>query len=174
MPTSSTRPERRRGRARGLLLALLLALALPALEAPPKAAAAKQADRYRQALLRELNRVRARHALPRVRFDGRLARAATAHSRDMARNGYFAHGSWTTRVRASAGSARSVGEVIGWQRAGRPGREARAIVRSWLGSAPHRAVLLDRGFRRVGLGRATARWSGRPTALYTADFASAG
>ena len=187
MRPSSTRPERPEprpaasraltaGRPRGFrraLLALTVAFALPALEAPPKAAAAKKAHRYRDAVLREVNRVRSRHALPRVRADRRLARTATAHSRHMARHRYLSHGAWTSRVRPASRHARSIGEVIGVLSIGTPRREARTIVRSWLHSPPHRAVLLDRHFRRIGIGRATARWSGRRTALHTADFASA-
>lgn len=146
---------------------------LPALHHAPQASAASKADRYRAAVLHELNRVRARHGLPRVHADRRLTRTATAHSRDMARRGYFSHGSWATRVRASAGRARSIGEVIGWQRVSRPGREAHRIVRAWLASPSHRHVLLSGAFRRVGIGRATARRGGGRTALYTVDFASA-
>lgn len=146
---------------------------LPALQpAAPQASAASKADRYRAAVLRELNRVRARHALARLHADRRLARTARAHSRDMARRGYFSHGSWATRVRASAGRARSIGEVLARRRVGRPGQEARAIVRAWLRSPGHRVVLLNGSFRRVGIGRATAGRGGGRTALYTVDFAS--
>jgi uncharacterized protein YkwD len=72
---------------------------------------------------------------------------------------------------AAAGNARSVGEVIGWRVQSSPSSEATNLVREWLGSPPHRRVLLDGGFRRVGIGRATATSGGNPTALYTVDFA---
>jgi uncharacterized protein YkwD len=101
-----------------------------------------------------------------------MDRAAAGHSRDMARRGYFAHGPWPGRVLAAAGSARSVGEVIGWRTQSSPSREAAALVREWLGSPPHRSVLLDGGFRRVGVGRATGSQNGSTTALYTVDFAT--
>ena len=107
-------------------------------------------------MLRELNRMRAANHLPPLREDARMDRTAAGHSRDMARHGYFAHGAWPIRVMAAAGSARSIGEVIGWRVQGSPRREARAMVREWLGSPPHRRVLLDGGFRRVGIGRATS------------------
>lgn len=122
-------------------------------------------------MLRQLNRVRTSHHLAAVREDGRMDRGALGHSRDMARRGYFAHGSWTGRVMAAAGSARSVGEVIGWRVQSSPSSEASNLVREWLGSPPHRRVLLDGDFRRVGIGRATATSGGNPTALYTVDFA---
>lgn len=101
-----------------------------------------------------------------------MDRGAAGHSRDMARHGYFAHGAWPGRVMAAAGRARSIGEVIGWRVTSAPGNEARAMVREWLGSPPHRRVLLDGDFRRVGVGRATATRAGHATALYTVDWAT--
>jgi uncharacterized protein YkwD len=150
---------------------LALALLLPGLAAPAEAPAAS-GDPFRDSLLRELNRVRARHALPRVRADRRLHGGATAHSRDMARRSYFAHGPWTQRVKAASRRARSIGEVIGWMTADSAAGEAAWMVRAWLSSPPHRAVLLGRGFRRVGIGRATRALGGGRASLYTADFAS--
>jgi len=123
-------------------------------------------------MLRELNRMRTAHHLPALREDGHMDGSASSHSRDMARHGYFAHGAWPGRVMAAAGSARSVGEVIGWRAQGSPGREAAAMVREWLGSPEHRRVLLDGDFRRVGIGRASSTHAGDPIALYTVDWAS--
>lgn len=124
-------------------------------------------------MLRELNRVRAAHRLAPLREDARMDRGAAGHSQDMARHGYFAHGAWPGRVMAAAGSARSIGETIGWRVQASPRSEARAMVREWLGSPPHRRVLLDGDFRRVGIGRATSSSGGHPTALYTVDWATA-
>jgi uncharacterized protein YkwD len=169
LPRSWTRPDRR---LRGALTAL--ALLVPALASTPGAASAASATPYRDALLRELNRVRARHALPPVRADRRLDRGAIAHSRDMVLNAYFAHGPWSGRVRAAAGRASSVGEVLGWLAVEDPDAEAVWLVRRWLRSPPHRAVLLGRGFGRVGIGRVIGTQSnGTPAGIYTADFASA-
>jgi uncharacterized protein YkwD len=124
-------------------------------------------------MLRELNRVRAKYDLGPVQEDVRMDRGAASHSRDMARRRYFAHGPWPGRVMAAAGSARSVGEVIGWRVQSSPGSEAAAMVHEWLISTTHRHVLLHDGFDRVGIGRATSSTTdGRPTALYTVDFAS--
>lgn len=124
-------------------------------------------------MLRELNRVRTVHRLPAMREDRGMDHGATGHSKDMAQHDYFAHGPWPGRVMAAARSARSVGEVIGWRVQSSPRGEAAAMVREWLGSPPHRHVLLNGGFSRVGIGRATSSTrEGRPTALYTVDFAS--
>lgn len=130
-------------------------------------------DGFDDAMLRELNRVRARYHLPAVSADGRMNGGASSHSRSMARHGYFAHGNWTTRVARAAGRPRSLGEVIGWLVQTTPQREAASMVRSWLGSPPHRHVMLDASFRRVGIGRATGDFAGQPAALYTVDFATA-
>ncbi|HEX4807104.1 MAG TPA: CAP domain-containing protein [Conexibacter sp.] len=153
----------------GLGCALLALLPAAAASAPPAGAAEGP---FAHAMLRELNRMRAAHHLPPLREDARMDRGAAGHSRDMARHGYFAHGAWVGRVMAAAGRARSVGEVIGWRMQSSPGAEARAMVREWLGSPPHRRVLLDGGFHRVGIGRATSSSGGHPTALYTVDWAS--
>jgi uncharacterized protein YkwD len=146
------------------LLALLSAAA-------PGVAAARSEGGFARAMLRELNRVRASHHLAAVREDGSMDRGAAGHSRDMARRGYFAHGAWPGRVMAAAGRAHSVGEVIGWRVRSSPSGEASAMVREWLGSPPHRRVLLDGDFSRVGIGRATSHQNGHPTALYTVDWA---
>jgi uncharacterized protein YkwD len=148
----------------GLACALLTLL-------PAAPAAAAEDGSFTSAMLRQLNRVRAGHHLSAVREEKRMDRGALGHSRDMARRGYFAHGSWSGRVMAAAGSARSVGEVIGWRVQSSPRSEATNLVREWLGSPPHRDVLLSNRFTRIGVGRATATSGGNPTALYTVDFA---
>lgn len=122
---------------------------------------------YGTAMLRSLNRVRARHHLPALAWDARMGRGANAHSLDMVRHGYFAHGAWDGRVARASGNARSIGEVLGWLGPASPGAEAARMVRAWLGSPEHRRVLLDGGFRRVGIGRVRGR-----VAMYTVDFAS--
>ena len=148
---------------------------LPSVAVTPPAGAAGSAageGSFARAMLRELNRMRAAHRLPPLREDPRMDRTAAAHSRDMARHGYFAHGAWPSRVKAAAGGARSIGETIGWRVQSSATSEARAMVQEWLGSPPHRRVLLDGGFRRIGIGRATSTNAGHPTALYTVDWAT--
>jgi len=154
------------------VLACGLLAVLPAAAAAPPAGASGPEGPFARAMLRELNRMRAAHRLPPLREDARMDRTAAGHSRDMARHGYFAHGAWPSRVKAAAGGARSIGETIGWRVQGGPASEARAMVQEWLGSPPHRRVLLDGRFRRVGVGRATSTNAGHPTALYTVDWAT--
>jgi uncharacterized protein YkwD len=63
-----------------------------------------------------------------------------------------------------------VGENLasGRGRAGSP----LSIVRAWLRSPPHRANLLERSFREVGLGLSPGQPSGSPNrgVTYTANF----
>jgi uncharacterized protein YkwD len=161
---SSKRADRPLRRASFGLACTLLALL-------PAAPAVADDGGFTSAMLRQLNRVRTSHHLGAVREDTRMDRGALGHSRDMARRGYFAHGSWPGRVMASAGSARSVGEVIGWRVQSSPSSEASNLVREWLGSPPHREVLLSNRFDRIGIGRATSTSRRKATALYTVDFA---
>ena len=153
----------------GVACALLALLPAAAASAP---AAQAHGGPFAGAMLRELNRMRAAHHLPALREDRHMDGGAASHSRDMARRRYFAHGAWPGRVMAAAGGARSIGEVIGWRVQSSPGAEASAMVREWLGSPPHRRVLLNDDFSRIGIGRATSSQNGHPTALYTVDWAT--
>jgi uncharacterized protein YkwD len=114
-----------------------------------------------------LDRARAAYGLRRMRANRRLARAADVHSRSMLRSDYFSHGAFSQRVRRYA-SFRRVGETIAW----RSRCSARGFVRMWLNSAPHRAVLLSRTFRRIGVGRRKGRLGATRACMVTADFAS--
>lgn len=119
-----------------------------------------------------INRARARHAAPPLRIGPALQRAARSHSNTILRTGNFTHGDWYSRLRRHGARGRTLGETIAWG-VGTDGT-ARAIVRMWLDSPPHRATLLRRGFRYVGVGVATGSFSGFGGAsVATADFAGA-
>jgi uncharacterized protein YkwD len=121
-------------------------------------------------LLSAINRARARHGAPPLRISSPLQRAARAHSNAMLRTGNFDHGDWYSRLRRHGSRGRTLGETIAWG-VGSDGT-ARAILRMWLASPPHRATLLRRGFRYVGVGVATGSFSGFGGAsMATADFA---
>lgn len=123
-----------------------------------------------QTLLQAINQARAAHGAPPVRVGVRLQRAARAHSRAMARSGAFTHGDWYRRLRRHGVRARSLGETIAWGVG--TDASASALVSMWLGSPPHRATLLRRGFRRIGVGIAVGTMGGFPAAtIATADFA---
>ncbi|HEX7254317.1 MAG TPA: CAP domain-containing protein [Gaiellaceae bacterium] len=123
-----------------------------------------------QSLLNAINRARARHGAPPLRIAAPLQRAARSHSNAMLRTGSFTHGDWYRRLRRHGARGRTLGETIAWG-TGSHGTAA-SIVRMWLGSPPHRATLLRRGFRYVGVGVATGTFSGYGGAsIATADFA---
>jgi uncharacterized protein YkwD len=115
------------------------------------------------AVVRVMNSVRASRGVPPLRVGRALTRAARSHSADMARRGYFDHGAFVRRLRAFGVRAPYVGENLAY---GTQPLSAAAIVQMWVASPPHRQNLLDRGFRRIGVGEA-----GGVTRLVTADFA---
>ena len=129
-----------------------------------------QSSGQEQSLLRSINQARARHGVPALRIASPLQRAARAHSQAMLRTGNFTHGNWYQRLRRHGARGRTLGEVIGWG-SGSSGA-AGAIVGMWLASPPHRATMLDRSFRYVGVGVATGSFAGFGGArVATADFA---
>ncbi len=127
------------------------------------------------------NAERARHGLRGLRASARLRRAAAGHSTHMIGARFFDHttpGGRTMldRIRStgytSGARAWSVGENIAWA----SGRLATAqqIHRSWMRSPAHRANILQRRFREIGIGvragvpvRLSASQTG---ATYTTNF----
>jgi len=147
-------------------LSTLFVLTLTAV-APAAEAAGARVDHGERAVVRAINRARAAYGLRALHTHRRLARAADGHTRSMLRADYFAHGAFASRVRRYVRSRR-VGETIAMTTR----CSARRVVRMWMHSAPHRAVLLARGFRSVGIGRRVGRLGTSRACLVTADFAS--
>jgi uncharacterized protein YkwD len=144
-------------------LAATLALAVPA-----PATAARRHDRVERSVIRHINAVRHANGLASVRPWRALRHAAEEHSRDMARANFFDHPSsdgtpFDVRVRRYVGS-RPIGETLA---ALSGGGQAARVVQMWMDSPPHRAILLERTFRRIGLARHRSGFG----MLFTADFA---
>jgi uncharacterized protein YkwD len=117
-----------------------------------------------------MNQARAAHGLQPLRFDDSLQRAARAHSLDMIRRTYFAHGAVLERLRRFRVQAPILGENLAWG----AGDQAAAmtIVARWLQSPRHRRILLRPGFLSVGIGAVAASFLGVDDAtVVTADFA---
>jgi uncharacterized protein YkwD len=142
---------------------------------------ATQSTQLQAALLGQINAFRASHGLARLRVSVGLARAATGHSAQMARLGYFSHDSangtsFSQRI-ARAYPARgyrswSVGENLVW---GGPAIGAARAFRLWLASPPHRANLLTSRWREIGIGAihstsAPGVYGDGPATIVTADF----
>ena len=139
------------------------------------AAAKPRVDSKERAIVRAINRQRARHGLAKVRTSRRLARAADFHSWEMLDADYFAHesrdgGSFDRRVRRYA-KHRSLGETLAML-SGCGRGAARRVVNMWMDSPGHRAVLLSSRYRRIGIGKRAGSLGGRRACLVTADFAS--
>ncbi len=178
-------------------LVALLALVIAALSVPAGSAAAHRHSRHvagacsashtdvraatirraRDATLCLLNRARTRHGLPSLRLNAKLSHAADRHSRDMVRHRYFAHDSRNgrspfDRMRATHYVPRSaswwLGENIGWGSGSL--MQPIAMVRMWMHSPPHRANILSRHFRDIGIGIAPGAPVGGGGATYTTDF----
>ena len=152
--------------------AVLAVLAAGLAIAPTRAdAGISSAER---ALIRHVNDVRAAHGLRALRASGALSRAADSHSRDMLRYDFFDHTSsdgtpFDRRIRRYT-NARMVGENLA--AIARRHGGAGAIVRMWMNSPGHRAVLLSSDYRRIGIGRHWGTLGSSRLAVVTADFAS--
>lgn len=145
--------------------------------APPADVHAQAAaNRAENAIVQAMNSERARFGLPGLRLSRALTGSAKAHTIDMLRHDFLSHSSSNgtqpgARI-ASATGAHKSGETIAWAQRG-AGSGARTFVRMWMRSSGHRAILLSRAYRRVGVGRATGRLGSSPGVAVTADFASA-
>ena len=181
-PGAGRRLARHAGRTQGALASFIVAgaLAFTALLAAVPAdarAASSRLDRTERNVIKLINSYRARHGRAGLRASGRLSRVADRHSFDMVAHGFFAHASRngtaaTTRVRRSSGARGAVGENIAFLGADQR-RAARGVIRMWIASARHRAVLLHPSFRRVGIGRRGGSLRGARGSMFTADFAAA-
>jgi uncharacterized protein YkwD len=156
------------------LAALAAALACSGGAAAPAADASAQLGPTERGVIRLVNGFRAQNGLDPVRASRGLNRAAEAHSRDMLQSNFFDHSSsdgtsFDRRVRRFA-RAGLVGETLAAFSQADGG--AAVIVQMWISSPPHRAILLTRGFRRIGVSRLRGMLGASRQTVVTADFAS--
>jgi uncharacterized protein YkwD len=152
----------------------LAAVLVTTLTAAPAADARPSLNGFEREVIRGLNDARAAHGLAPLRAHRGLDRAADRHSADMLRADFFDHPSsdgtpFDRRVRRFV-DANKVGETLAALSRRRGG--AATVVRMWLDSAPHRAIVLDAGFRRIGVARRWGTLGSARNAVVTADFAS--
>jgi uncharacterized protein YkwD len=161
-------PRTSRRRTAALTLATAIALLLPAAAPAPAAAACANRDAHpsdvgvakiKSATLCLLNKQRSSRGRGKLRANRRLARAARAHALDMVRRDYFAHTTPTgvnfvDRILdadyVGPRDGWTLGENLAWgsQQLATP----RLIVRAWMHSPGHRANILKRRFREIGIG----------------------
>jgi uncharacterized protein YkwD len=147
---------------------LVAFLALFALLGFAAGAGARGLSNPEASLLQTMNTVRTSRGLAPLRLDVRLLRAARGHSADMMNRQYFAHGAVAARALAQQARGPVYGEDLAWG----TGVTAQSVVKNWLASPRHRAVLLRPGFRRIGIGIAFGTFVGHGgAAVVTADFA---
>ena len=157
-----------------LSLSAALAVLLTVTVCPRPVDARGQRSSFERRVLRLVNAVRAQHGVPPLVASRRLVLAAEAHSADLAHRGLLAHESsdgtpMDRRVRRFL-PARTVGETLAAVRT--HNGAADLVVRLWLASPPHRAIVLSRAFHRMGVGERSAALGGAPALVVTADFAS--
>jgi len=147
---------------------LLIAVVVLLVAAPAAGAATMTSPE--NALLRQMNTVRAQHGLKPLRFDTRLEQAARFHSREMLSNDVFQHGAFASRMVRFRIQGTLAGENLAWGN-GALGTPS-GVVAAWLASPEHRANLLRPSFRRVGIGELTGSFLGHGgVRVVTADFA---
>ena len=118
------------------------------------------------------NRERDDRGLPKLCVHPKLQKIARNHSKDMVERDYFSHktkGSGRTpeqRAKRAGYNYRDFGENIGY------GATPGAVFDSWMRSSLHRANILNKRFREVGVGAETGHFkpAGGTTTVYTVDF----
>lgn len=135
------------------------------LATPVTAIASPRVDRVERAVARSIDAARISHGLRPLRTSPRLARAADRHALDMAWRGRLGHDSSSGLGLSDRVPGSLVAETVA--RFPRGSRLSRRVVRAWLRSPSHRAVLLDPRLKRIGV----ARRAGRGGWYFTADLA---
>jgi uncharacterized protein YkwD len=147
---------------------------------PAGAATVRAPDAVRPALaagvLTKLNAIRVSHGLVPLVVDLQLSAAALQHSKEMLAHGYFSHdsfdgSSYAKRIKRYYRKGK-VGENLLWSA---PDLGAARALVLWMGTAEHRAAILDPRWRVIGIGavhstRAPGKYGGRATTVITTDF----
>ena len=101
-----------------------------------------------------LNGIRRQYGLRPFHLNHRLSVASQRHTNSMTAHKYFAHGDFVGRIRSAhylkGARGWTVGENIAW--GSFDWSTPASIVDSWMHSPPHRANILNRTFREIGIG----------------------
>jgi uncharacterized protein YkwD len=154
----------------GCLLVALIVVPAAAFAGPARL------DKRERAIVRGINDQRAQYGLRRVKPIRALARAADYHSWEMLDADYFAHesrdgGPFDQRVRRYA-DKRALGETLAMLGGGCGRGSAHRIVRMWMDSPGHRAILLSSDYSRIGVAKRTGSLGSSEACVVTADFSS--
>jgi uncharacterized protein YkwD len=150
---ASRSPRRLLPRALGV--ALITALAVTAFAAP--VSAATSASTAEAMIIGWVNTERAAAGLTPLRGDSDLAYIAGVRASRMASSNTMSHtvgGNLANQLAYLHVQWYRYGETIAWSTADWTVDAARAIYRTWMNSAPHRALLMSTRFNYIGLGLA--------------------
>jgi len=145
---------------KGILIVLAVVVCSLFLAAP--ALASTQLNRYEKQLFSLINKERTKRGLRELRLNARLVNSSRGHSTDMGQSNYFGHDSqnpqgesWSSRIVRYGYSRQGysywkAGEDIYW--GAQLYSSPVACVDSWMHSPAHRAVILTKTFRDIGVG----------------------
>jgi uncharacterized protein YkwD len=149
----------------GAALVAALCTVLP----PPALGGGLSLSPLERAFLNAINKTRVEHGVGRVTISDTLLTAARAHSSDMVRRNYFAHGVFSRRLEYYGVTSGNIGEDLGYD--AHVATAVPELVAMWLRSQPHRAVLLSAKYDYIGVGVSIGPFLGHPKAVVvTADF----
>lgn len=143
---------------RGILFFTIACVCALSLASP--AFASGSLNTYEKQLVSAVNKQRAKHGLAMLRVNAKLVESARAHSADMGARKYFDHNSpegetWSSRI-VRYGYTR---KGCSYWRAGENlyygsglYSSPYVVVKAWMRSRMHRAVILTRAFRDIGVG----------------------
>lgn len=116
-------------------------------------------DLVADAILCLHNQIRAKSDLPPLKDNARLGKAATRHSAAMVNEGYFDHTSpdgtsYVERIVDAGYVKRNDGWTLGENLAWGTGdmSSANGLLDAWMKSSGHKANILKKGYREVGIG----------------------
>jgi uncharacterized protein YkwD len=120
---------------------------------------AENLDLVRAAILCLHNQVRAENGLPALKDNSKLRKAALGHSSAMVGEGYFDHestngDSFVDRIIAARYAKRNQAWTLGENLAWGTGdlSSAKGVMEAWMNSAGHKANILKRDYKEVGIG----------------------
>jgi uncharacterized protein YkwD len=141
-------------------VATVMTVALTAAVVPATAGADTPNERAERAMTKAINAVRAQHGLPAFERSTSLTGSAERYSQYLMAHDVFTHQS---SIWASSRFA-LLGEALAFH----TGRRFSIgdTVRQWLGSPPHRAILLSAMMRRAGAGVTRGRYGSRAATIW--------
>ena len=120
---------------------------------------ADNVELIRAAILCLHNQLRAEKGLPALKDNSKLRKAALGHSSAMVNEGYFDHtspdgGTFVDRVIGAGYTKRNAGWTLGENLAWGTGdlSTPNGVMQSWMNSSGHKANILKKAYREVGIG----------------------